>query len=112
MPAPVAAPADVVLLAVGAGSYDPLHAIADVCEKHKVFMHVDASWGGGALVSQRHKHLLDGASRADSVRARTMSAYCRGVVVFQIALTPHKQLGLPIQCSVLLTKERGLLQQA
>jgi Pyridoxal-dependent decarboxylase conserved domain len=28
------------------GAFDPLEKIADLCEKHKMWMHVDAAWGG------------------------------------------------------------------
>lgn len=49
------------------GAIDPLGRIADVCEDHGVWMHVDAAYGGGLLVSERRRHLLDGIERADSV---------------------------------------------
>ncbi len=49
------------------GSIDPLGAVADVCAQHGAWMHVDAAYGGGLLVSTRRRHLLDGIERADSV---------------------------------------------
>ncbi|WP_304439551.1 aspartate aminotransferase family protein [Aeromicrobium sp. Root472D3] len=49
------------------GSIDPLVDVADVCAQHGVWMHVDAAYGGGLLVSTRRRHLLDGIERADSV---------------------------------------------
>ncbi|MET1036619.1 MAG: aspartate aminotransferase family protein, partial [Aeromicrobium sp.] len=49
------------------GSIDPLDRIADVCAERGVWMHVDAAYGGGLLVSTRRRHLLDGIERADSV---------------------------------------------
>lgn len=45
------------------GAFDPLEKIADICEKHKMWMHVDAAWGGGALMSQKYKKLLKGIER-------------------------------------------------
>lgn len=48
------------------GAFDPLPAIADVCEKHRVWLHVDAAHGGGAVFSPRYRHLLAGLERADS----------------------------------------------
>ncbi|MGH0180606.1 UNVERIFIED_CONTAM: hypothetical protein FKN15_004686 [Acipenser sinensis] len=45
------------------GAFDPLDKIADVCEKHKLWFHVDAAWGGSALLSKKHKHLLKGIDR-------------------------------------------------
>lgn len=49
------------------GSIDPLDRIADICAQHEVWMHVDAAYGGGLLVSTRRHHLLDGIERANSV---------------------------------------------
>lgn len=49
------------------GAFDPLNEIADVCEKHGVWMHVDAAHGGAALLSSRHRTILDGIERADSI---------------------------------------------
>ena len=45
------------------GAYDPLDDIADVCQKHGLWMHVDAAWGGGALLSNKYKHLCKGLHR-------------------------------------------------
>lgn len=49
------------------GAYDPLPAIADFCEKHDLWLHVDAAHGGGAAYSDEYRHLLEGIERADSV---------------------------------------------
>lgn len=49
------------------GAFDDLAAIADVCEKHGVWFHVDAAHGGGALMSERYRQRLAGIDRADSV---------------------------------------------
>lgn len=49
------------------GSYDPLEKIADFCEKHKLWMHVDGAHGASALLSDKYKPLLKGLERADSV---------------------------------------------
>jgi glutamate/tyrosine decarboxylase-like PLP-dependent enzyme len=45
------------------GAFDPLEKIGDLCEKYKIWMHVDAAWGGGALMSQKYKKLLKGIER-------------------------------------------------
>ncbi|XP_058869032.1 cysteine sulfinic acid decarboxylase-like isoform X1 [Acipenser ruthenus] len=77
------------------GAFDPLDKIADVCEKHKLWFHVDAAWGGSALLSKKHKHLLKGIDRADSV-----------------AWNPHKMLMAGLQSSAFLMKDSsGLLKQ-
>ncbi|KAK2179016.1 hypothetical protein NP493_519g05084 [Ridgeia piscesae] len=77
------------------GAYDPIVEIADICEKYDMWLHVDVCWGGGALLSAKHRALLDGIERADSV-----------------AWNPHKMMGAPLQCCAFLTKETGILQQA
>lgn len=45
------------------GAFDPIAEIADVCHDYSIWLHVDAAWGGGALVSKKHKHLLTGIHR-------------------------------------------------
>ncbi|KAM3617405.1 uncharacterized protein V6R79_005721 [Siganus canaliculatus] len=67
------------------GAFDPLDRIADVCEKHKLWLHVDAAWGGSVLFSKQHRHLMKGVDRVNSV-----------------AWNPHKMLVAGLQCSVLL----------
>ncbi len=49
------------------GTYDNLNEIADFCEKHNLWFHVDAAHGGGAIFSSKYKYLLDGINRADSI---------------------------------------------
>ncbi|XP_077932147.1 cysteine sulfinic acid decarboxylase isoform X2 [Halichoerus grypus] len=74
------------------GAFDPLDAIADVCQRHGLWLHVDAAWGGSVLLSQTHRHLLDGIQRADSV-----------------AWNPHKLLTAGLQCSALLLRDTSNL---
>jgi len=49
------------------GAFDPLGEVADVCHSHGVWLHVDAAHGGAACLSRRHRHLVAGLDRADSV---------------------------------------------
>lgn len=70
------------------GAFDPLDRIADVCEKHNLWMHIDGAWGGSVLFSKQHRHLMKGVDRANSV-----------------AWNPHKMLGAGLQCSVLLLQD-------
>ena len=42
--------------------------IADVCSRYRLWLHVDAAWGGGLLMSQRHRNpRFCGVQRADSL---------------------------------------------
>ncbi|XP_059967863.1 cysteine sulfinic acid decarboxylase isoform X3 [Mesoplodon densirostris] len=74
------------------GAFDPLEAVADVCQRHGLWLHVDAAWGGSVLLSQTHRHLLNGIQRADSV-----------------AWNPHKLLSAGLQCSALLLRDTSNL---
>ena len=49
------------------GSFDPLDAIADFCEARGLWLHVDGAHGAAAALSPRHRQLLRGVERADSV---------------------------------------------
>ncbi len=50
-----------------AGLYDDFPAVADICERHQVWLHVDGAHGASALLSSRLRPLLDGVERADSL---------------------------------------------
>ena len=45
------------------GAIDPLDGIADICSEYGIWMHVDAAWGGGILMSNKHRQLLKGIER-------------------------------------------------
>jgi len=51
----------------GYGAIDPLPAIADLCAAEGLAFHVDAAWGGYALLSDRLRGFLRGIERADSI---------------------------------------------
>jgi len=69
-------------------AFDDLNALADICERESMWLHVDGCWGGSALFSPRHAHLLDGVERSDSF-------------VWNL----HKMMGMTQQCTVLLVKD-------
>ncbi|EFL14576.1 LOW QUALITY PROTEIN: amino acid decarboxylase, partial [Streptomyces sp. C] len=50
-----------------AGLIDPLDALADVCERHRAELHVDAAYGGALAFSPRHRGKLNGLHRARSL---------------------------------------------
>ncbi|NWL10102.1 pyridoxal-dependent decarboxylase [Paenarthrobacter nitroguajacolicus] len=49
------------------GSVDPLSEMAVLVRAYDSWLHVDGAYGGGLIVSGRHRHLLDGIHLADSV---------------------------------------------
>nr|XP_039266619.1 acidic amino acid decarboxylase GADL1-like [Styela clava] len=77
------------------GAFDPFNEIADICEKHGIWMHVDGCWGGSLMLSKKYKHICNGIERSDS-----------------LAWNPHKMISMPIQCSLLVTKHEGLMSKA
>ncbi|MFL5489276.1 MAG: pyridoxal phosphate-dependent decarboxylase family protein [Gemmatimonadaceae bacterium] len=74
---------------------DPVAAIADVCERAAMWLHVDASYGGIAAILPQMRRVLDGCDRADS-----------------LVVNPHKWLFTPMDCSVLYTRRADLLRRA
>ena len=49
------------------GAVDPLSEIADLCRTHSAWLHVDAAYGGGALLAQELRPLFRGIENADSI---------------------------------------------
>ena len=49
------------------GSFDPLDELADVAERHGLWLHVDAAHGGAVALSAAHAGKLAGIARADSI---------------------------------------------
>jgi diaminobutyrate-2-oxoglutarate transaminase len=70
------------------GAVDPIAAIADLCEKHGVWLHVDAAYGGGLILTGQRSR-LDGIGRADSV-----------------TLDFHKFFYQPISCGLFLVRDQ------
>ncbi len=71
------------------GAFDPFEEIADICQAHEIWMHVDGAYCGSALLSKRYRHLISGAERADS-----------------FTLNAHKMLRTPLSCSLIIVKDK------
>jgi glutamate/tyrosine decarboxylase-like PLP-dependent enzyme len=78
-----------------AGIIDDLEGIAQVCEKENIWFHVDAAYGGGALVADSVRHLFNGIEKADS-----------------ITIDPHKWMFSPYDCGAVLYKQPKLAMNA
>jgi glutamate/tyrosine decarboxylase-like PLP-dependent enzyme len=76
-----------------AGAIDPLPAIGDVAAAEAMWFHVDAAWGGGAVLVPELRPLLAGLERADS-----------------ITFDPHKLLSAPMGAGLYLTRHPDVLE--
>jgi aromatic-L-amino-acid/L-tryptophan decarboxylase len=77
------------------GAVDPLGAVADLCQREKLWMHVDAAYAGFAALTPAGAAALAGIERADSV-----------------TLDPHKWLFVPFECGCLLARDPRALEEA
>jgi aromatic-L-amino-acid decarboxylase len=77
-----------------ATSVDPVAQIADVCREHRVWLHVDAAYGGAMALLEEGRHLMRGVERADSV-----------------VFNPHKWLFVPLDFSALYVKRPEALRR-
>jgi aromatic-L-amino-acid/L-tryptophan decarboxylase len=50
-----------------AGVIDPIPEISEICRAYELWLHVDAAWGGGALLSRALSPVLQGIDAADSI---------------------------------------------
>lgn len=78
-----------------AGIVDDLLGIASICEQQHLWFHVDAAYGGGALVADSVKHLFKGIEKADS-----------------ITIDPHKWMFSPYDCGAVIYKSPELAKKA
>ena len=78
-----------------ATAVDPVPAIADLCSKHELWLHVDAAYAGTAAIAPEFRWALEGCDRADSLVAN-----------------PHKWMFTPIDCSALFCRRPDVLRSA
>ena len=77
------------------GIVDDLPAIADVCRRHGLWLHVDGAYGAAAVFSNKHRDLVRGIELSDSV-----------------TVDPHKWLAVPFAAGMILTRHPKSLEQA
>ncbi len=71
------------------GSIDPLTQIAEIAKRCGAWLHVDAAYGGGLLITPNNKHKLAGIECADSV-----------------TIDYHKSFFQPVSCSAFFVKDK------
>ena len=76
-------------------SVDPLKALADLCEREKIWLHVDAAYAGSAAALPEMRPLFDGWERADSV-----------------VFNPHKWMLVPLECTGLFFRRMERVRRA
>jgi aromatic-L-amino-acid decarboxylase len=76
-------------------SVDPIEAVADLCAREGIWLHVDAAYAGSAAICPEYRALMPGIERADS-----------------IVVNPHKWLFTPVDCSILWVRDPALLRAA
>jgi aromatic-L-amino-acid/L-tryptophan decarboxylase len=69
--------------------------VADVCARERLWLHVDAAYGGSAALDPGLRHVLDGCDRADS-----------------LVVNPHKWMFVPLDLSVLYTRRPDVVRAA
>lgn len=75
------------------GAFDPISDIVQVAKKFDIWCHVDAAWGGMALFSAKHRHLIEGIQDSDSM-----------------CWDAHKMMGLPLVSSMFLVRDIKILR--
>jgi len=92
-----AAPAIVIANAgeVNAGDFDPIADVADLCERHRAWLHVDGAFGLFARLTPGTRALTEGVERADSVIS-----------------DGHKWLNVPYDCGFAFVREMRRLPRA
>ncbi len=78
----------------GGGFIDPVKGFSAIAVKHGMWLHADAAYGGGAILSERYKHLLSGIELADS-----------------ITFDAHKWMSVSMSASIFLTRHKEILNQ-
>jgi glutamate/tyrosine decarboxylase-like PLP-dependent enzyme len=80
---------------VNTGAIDPIDDIAEICARHAVWLHIDAAYGGAAILSKEYNEPLKAIERADSV-----------------AFDPHKWMYVPVDAGLVLIRNGELMRAA
>jgi len=72
----------------GVVAFDPVAQIAEIANRHNIWLHVDAAMAGSAMLLPEYRHLWEGVENADS-----------------ISWNPHKWMGTILDCSLFYVKD-------
>ena len=78
----------------GSGAVDPIAEIAEIADEERLWLHVDAAWGGAAALVPELRPCVEGIGRASS-----------------ITFDAHKWLSVPMGAGLFLTRHPGLLER-
>ncbi|CAI9719284.1 aromatic-L-amino-acid decarboxylase-like isoform X2 [Octopus vulgaris] len=76
-------------------AFDNIDELGAVCREHKIWLHVEASYAGNALICPEYNYLMNGVEYADS-----------------FSMNPHKWLHMPTSCSIIWFKRSTTLVRA
>lgn len=77
------------------GAFDPINALADICEANKMWLHVDGAYCGSVLFTDKYRHLIKGVERSHS-----------------FSVNAHKMLGTPLSCSIIVVNNKRFLYES
>lgn len=80
---------------VNTGAVDPIDQIADLCAAHDLWLHVDAAYGGVAILDEASRALFAGIDRVDS-----------------LGIDPHKWLYIPVECGCAMVRDAQAMRNA
>jgi aromatic-L-amino-acid/L-tryptophan decarboxylase len=76
-------------------SIDPVEAIAEICARERLWLHVDAAYAGAAALLPGMRHIFNGVDRADS-----------------LVVNPHKWLFTPLDLSAMYCRRMDVVRDA
>ena len=95
-------------------SIDPVDAIADICEKYGIWLHVDTAYAGSTAIVPEFRHHFTGRSQdSENPRSKIQNPKSSGWErADSIVVNPHKWLFTPFDLSVLYCKDLSELKEA
>ncbi len=96
-------------------SVDPVDAIADICEKYGIWLHVDAAYAGSTAIVPEFRHHFTGRKPGEDLnpKSKIQNPNLYGWErADSIVVNPHKWLFTPFDLSVLYCKDLNVLKEA